>query len=98
MEIIGFWDIQYRHSLVSYNWSRNVRRLLLARISALLSKEIASFDMICSSTKNGVGTFWFDTTMPIEFGEFTIGTGQVDPELGIVSQSAYDLVLAPYQS
>jgi len=47
--------------------------------------------------QNSVGTFWFDTTMPIEFGEFTIGTGQVDPELGIVSQSAYDLMLEPYR-
>ena len=38
-----------------------------------------------------------DKTMPTDFTKYSIGEAQMQPELGIVPQSAYDLVLEPYK-
>src|SRR5215470_8206482 len=98
MKMIGFGDVQYRHSPWSYGWARNFRSLAFWRkFPRFLTRAIAFRDALFIVQGN-VGGLRSDKTMPTDFGKFTTGAGHLHPELGIVSHSAYDLVLAPYQS
>jgi hypothetical protein len=51
MQMMGFRDMQYRHSFDSYSWLRNDSSLSSVWVSGFPSKDSASTEMFCPRCK-----------------------------------------------